>query len=360
LKAISRSGRLGSVSLASVFFAWPHALAHMLTRGKTPAPAPAAAVASRSRLASAYGIAKISIYRLIGLNAWAARRLDIYLSLRAYRKAFGKSPNLAQPLLFSEKVMARRLFDRRPDFFTLADKLLAREFAAARTGAQHLPRLHMVCERFEEIDFDRLPDKFVIKTNHGTHWVLFVEDKAALDKDAARRQVNRWLKTNYYVNSREIFYKKVKPMIMIEELLEEDSGAPVLDFRFFVFDGVTKFFSVQQRRVVDGERAITRFTRDFEKLPIPVKSATLDATGAPAKDSLPVRLPPNMEQMFEIAGKLGQGFDFIRVDLYNPSGRILFGELTSLPMGGVRAFDPLICDRIFGQEWNLKLVGAQS
>ena len=329
----------------------------MLARGKEPAPA---AGASRGRLASAWRVVKIPLYRLIGLNPWAARRLDIYLSLRAYRKAFGKNPNLAQPSLFSEKVMARRLFDRRPVFSMLADKLLAREFAAERIGAQHLPRLLMVCERFEDIDFDRLPDKFVIKTNHGTHWVLFVEDKAALDRAAARRQVNRWLKTNYYVNSREFFYKNVKPMVMIEEFLEEDSGAPVLDYRFFVFDGVTKFFSIQQRRVVDGERAITRFTREFEKLPVPVNSATLDATGAPAEDSLPVQFPPNMEQVFEIAAKLGQGFDFIRVDLYNPGGRILFGELTSLPMGGVRAFDPLICDRIFGQEWNLQLAEAES
>jgi len=245
-------------------------------------------------------------------------------------------------------------------FSMLADKLLAREFAAERIGARHLPTLLTACERFEEIDFDRLPDKFVIKTNHGTHWVLFVENKAALDRADARHRVTRWLKANYYVNSREIFYKNVKPMIMIEEFLEEDSGAPVLDYRFFVFDGVTKFFSIQQRRVVDGERAITRFTRDFEKLPVPVNSATLDATGAPAEDLPPVQFPANMEQLFEIAGKLGQGFDFIRVDLYNPGGRILFGELTSLPMGGVRAFDPLICDQIFGQEWNLRLVDAES
>ena len=315
---------------------------------------------SRGRLASARGAAKISLYRLIGLNGWAARRLDVYLSLRAYRKAFGRNPNLSQPSLFSEKVMARRLFDNRPVFPLLADKLLAREFAATRIGAHHLPRLHMACERFEEIDFDRLPDKFVIKTNHGTHWVLFVEDKATLDRAAARRQINRWLKTNYYVNSREVFYKNVKPMIMIEEFLEEDSGAPVLDYRFFVFDGVTKFFSIQQRRVVDSERAITRFTRDFEKLPVPVNSATLDATGAPAGDLPPVQLPANMAQLFEIADKLGQGFDFIRVDLYSPGGRILFGELTSLPMGGVRAFDPIICDRMFGQEWKLQLAEAES
>ena len=359
LETVSRSGRPASASLASIFFAWPRALTRMFTRERAAAPTGGP---SRGRLASAYGATKISLYRLIGLNPWAARRLDIYLSLRAYRKAFGRNPNLTQPSLFSEKVMARRLFDRRPVFSMLADKLLAREFAAERIGARHLPTLLTACERFEEIDFDRLPDKFVIKTNHGSHWVLFVEDKAAFDKAAARRIVNRWLRTNYYVNSREVFYKNVKPRIMIEEYLLEDSGAPILDFRLYAFDGVVKFFSIQRRLAVDGKRTITRFTRARERLPDPVASLVpgTPAGGAPAAPLASIEFPANLEQILEIGDRLAQGFDFIRVDLYNPGGRIVYGELTTLPMGGVRPFNPLICDRMFGQEWNLKLGAAES
>ena len=120
------------------------------------------------------------------------------------------------------------------------DHVLARDLAAGKIGAQYLPKLLAVCERFEDIDFDRLPDKFVIKANHGTHWVLLVENKAALDRTAARNLVNGWLKTDYYVNSREFFYKNIKPRIMIEEFLQEASGEPLIDYRFFVFDGVRK------------------------------------------------------------------------------------------------------------------------
>ena len=360
LEATTRSGRPASASLASSFFAWLKPLVCTFTRGK--AHGLIVAEERQGHLASAWRLVKIPAYRLIGLNGWARRRLDVYLSLRAYRKTFGRNPNLSQPTLFSEKVTARKLFDRRPVFFTLADKLLAREFAAARIGAQHLPKLFTVCERFEEIDFDRLPDKFVIKTNHGSHWVLFVEDKAALDKAAARQMVNRWLRTNYYVNSRECFYKDVKPRIMIEEYLLEDSGAPILDFRLYAFDGAVKFFSIQRRLVVDGKRTITRFTRARERLPDPIASPApgMPAGGAPAAPLASIEFPANLEQILEIGDRLAQGFDFIRVDLYNPGGRIVYGELTTLPMGGVRPFNPLICDRMFGEEWELKLGTAPS
>ncbi len=315
----------------------------------------------RGCLARARAAARIMLYRLIGLSPWAARRLDLFLPLRAYRRRFGRKPDLGQPVLFSEKVMVRRLFDRRPVFSLLADKLRAREFAAARIGAAYLPRLLMVCDRFEEIDFDRLPDRFVIKANHGAHWVLFVEDKAALDRNAARRTVNRWLKTSYYVASREYFYKDISPRIMVEEFLKEESGAPAIEYRLYTFGGKVKFFSIQRRLVTGEKPTIARFTRAGARLPDPVRLSLGAAIMAPA-GALPgnVEFPANLDQILEIGDRLGQGFDFIRVDLYNPGGRIRFGEMTSLPMGGVLPFNPPICEQIFGQEWNLQLAGADS
>ncbi len=350
MEAVSHSDRADNASRVSAF---SRLRRFARTVPQKAPPAPARAEASQSRLALARNAAKIALYRLIGLNAWAARRLDLYLSLRAYRKTHGRYPNLAQPSLFTEKVTARKLFDRRPIMSQLADKLFAREFAAGRIGAGHLPKLHMVCERFAEIDFDRLPDKFVIKANHGTHWVLLVDDKAALDRDAARKTVNCWLRTNYYVNSREYFYRDVKPRIMIEELLEEPSGVPVNEYRFFCFDGVAKFLSVHRQNALNGARTQTRFTRARERLPLPVNLPAAPADAPP--HFADTDFPANMEQMFEIADTLAQGFDFIRVDLYNPGGRILFGEMTSLPMGGVRMMNPPIYDSMFGQEWKLRL-----
>jgi len=303
--------------------------------------------------------AKYALYKLIGLSPAAARRLDLYLSRRAYRRAYGAEPNLASPVLYGEKITVRKLFDQRPIFRQLADKLQMRELVARKLGETYLPQLLAVHERFDDIDFDRLPDKFVIKPNHGTHWILVVEDKRTFDRSAARATVEGWMKTNYYVNSREVFYRDVKPKIMIEECLEEASGAPVIDYKFWVFDGVVRLIAVAWRESTTANRQAAMFDRDGTLLPVqieftnstfrkgqPVASpATAEASAASAM------LPANIATLMAIAEKVGDGFDFIRVDLYSPAGRILVGELTSLPGGGVRPYEPIEFERLFGSFW---------
>jgi hypothetical protein len=306
---------------------------------------------------SIMAVVKRALYHLVGLNAKAEWLLDVHLSRRVYRKAFGREPNLEHPVLFSEKVVARKLFDRRPVFPMLADKLLAREFAADRIGNQFLPELYFVCDRFEEIDFERLPDKFVIKTNHGSGWSLIVEDKRAFDRVAAMKILRHWMKTSYYFQSRESFYKNIDRKILVEEYLQESSGAPAIDYKFYVYDGVPKFVQIR------GGLMNNHYDRHYQKLPIkllgPGNPLTLAENFrqnyARRNPSAEFAFPPSMEQLFDIAGRLGRGLDFIRVDLYNPGGRILFGEMTSLPGGGARSIDPPIYDRILGQDWHLTL-----
>jgi len=305
---------------------------------------------------------KISLYRLIGLSARAERHLDVFLSRRAYRKAFGNDPNLEHPALFSEKVIARKLFDRRPVFSRIADKLLVREFVAERIGRQFLPEVYLVCNRFEQIDFDRLPDKFVIKTNHGSGWTLIVDNRETFDRAAAQKMFHRWMRANYYFHSREFFYKSINRKIMIEEFLQEASGAPAIDYRFYVYDGAPKFVQIRTGAMNNF------YDRDCQKLPVKYRASSKEPTPTEAfrknyhkrNPTAEFTFPPNMDRLFDIAGNLGRGFDFIRVDLYNPSGKILTGELTSLPAGGVRPFDPPIYDRIFGETWNMTLCDSQS
>jgi hypothetical protein len=303
--------------------------------------------------------AKLGLYKLIGLSPAAARFLDVYLSRRAFRKAFGRDPDFAHPVLFGEKVIVRKLFDRRKIFRLMADKLWVRDFIIGKLGQSSVPGLYGVYRRFEEIDFDRLPEKFVIKPNHGTHWVLFVEDKKTLDKVAARRLVNGWMKTNYYVNSREIFYKDVQPRIMVEELLEEAPGVPVIDYKFFAFDGVVRFITVARRKTVTSNRETAIFDRAYRAIPVQAEFANSvykkERDGDPGPtcqmSTSSISLPPAIDQMVKIAEALAQGFDFIRVDLYSPGGRILAGELTSLSGGGVRPFEPRTYERQFGDYW---------
>jgi hypothetical protein len=303
--------------------------------------------------------AKLELYKLIGLSPIGAQFLDVYLSRRAFRKAFGRDPDFANPILFGEKVIVRKLFDRRKIFRQMADKLWVRDFIIGKLDESFVPKLHGVYGRFDEIDFDHLPDKFIIKPNHGTHWILFVEDKKTLDKRAARKLINGWMRTNYYVNSREIFYRDVKPRIMVEELLEEAPGVPIIDYKFFTFDGVTRFISVARRTTVNANRTATLFDRAYRELPVQVEFANSlykkDRPGHPGRadqtPTLNIALPPNIDEMVKIADGLAQGFDFIRVDLYSPGGRILVGELTSLPAGGVRPFEPPAYERRFGDYW---------
>jgi hypothetical protein len=312
---------------------------------------------------------KLALFGLIGLNARAERKLDHYLACRTYRNAHGRYPDLAHPVLFSEKTTARKLFEQRPIFATLSDKLLSREFAAGRVGRQILPKLYGAYECFEDIDFGRLPERFVIKTNHGSHFVLIADGRKPFDRNSARRLVRRWMRTNYYDGSREKFYRYVDRKIMIEEFLEEPSGAPAIDYRFFVYDGVPRFFYVSFTPDVGAEEAkafaetgghdLAFFDRACRRLPVRLIMPGMPPA-TPAFFENPGRLaafaiPPNIEEMFDIAGKIGQGFDFLRIDMYNPAGRILFGEFTTLPGGGVRPFDPPTYDRIFGEPWNLKL-----
>jgi hypothetical protein len=313
-----------------------------------------------AQLSAIRNAGKIFLYRLIGLSAWAERRLDLFLSRRAYRKAFGREPDLRHPVLFTEKVTARKLFERRRIFTTISDKILVRDFVTARIGTQYLTRLYLVCDRFEEIDFDKLPDKFVIKPNHGTHWVSIVEDKKAFDRVAAQKLFRRWMRTSYYVNSREFFYKNIDRRIMVEEFLQEGSGAPAIDYKFYVYDGVPRFLSLSQPLPTGDDVIIAFYDRNLRWLPVQRNFSTNAYTRAKAlKKDVPVEnpfegftFPSNIEEMFGLACELGRGFDFIRADLYDPAGRILFGELTTLPGGGVSSFDPPIYDQIFGQYWN--------
>ncbi len=307
--------------------------------------------------------AKYALYRLIGLSPAGARYLDLFLSRRAYRKAFGTQPDLVHPITFSEKITARKLFDQRQIFPLLADKLWVRDFVASRLGEQFLPRLYAACDRFEDVDIDCLPDKFVIKTNHGTHWIIIVDDKRSFDRMSARRLVDGWLKANYYINSREIFYKNVTPKVMAEECLEEESGAPVIDYKFYIFDGTMTFFTISWRESVDAQRKVTFFDRARRQLPVQVefpnsafKRGQAPSQGGTGPSQQPA-LPSNLDSLIGTAELIGKGFDFIRVDLYSPGGRVLVGELTSLPNGGIRPFDPPEYDRIFGEDWRLVLSG---
>ena len=249
------------------------------------------------------------------------------------------------PRSFSEKLWNRMLHQRDPIFTLISDKLRVRDYVANKVGSEYLIPLLWSGEDSNEIPFDELPLKFVIKTNHGAYYNIIVKDKMQLDQTNTRLQLNKWLSENF--GQDKFFgvawgYKNIRPTIIVEEFLEEDGKVPV-DYKFYCFSGKVEFMQIDFERFEGHKKAV--FDRDFNQLDI--------AIGQKKYEGRPIR-PENFEEMVRVAEILAENLDFIRVDLYNIDGKIFFGELTCYPGGGMLGFDPKEYDFLFGEKWNMK------
>ncbi len=264
------------------------------------------------------------------------------VAVRNFERIFGRPPNLQSPVTFNEKIIYKMIHDRRPILTRLADKLRARDEVAARIGTKYLTELYQVCRSPAEIVWQRLPQRFAIKTNHGSGMFILVRDKSALDIGQASSQLDTWLGMNFSSNFGEWCYRDIEPVILIEELITEPTGALAMDWKFYTFDGHAEFLSVNTdqftaKRMAYYDRRLVRqpFRRRYP-------SAPTDPD-----------FPNNIELMFSLAGELGRGLDFVRVDLYNVGGRIVFGEFTNYPDAGLGAFDPPEFDALYGSKWRV-------
>ena len=254
-------------------------------------------------------------------------------------------PNFVHPRYFSEMVASRMLNERDPRWTMLSDKLHVRDYVAGKVGREYLIPLLWSGDNPEEIPFDELPLKFVIKTNHGCGYNIIVKDKTQLDRTQTRRQLKKWLGENFChakCLGTAWAYKNIKPKIMIEAFLN-DNGKTPLDYKFFCFSGRAEFLLMTFDRY--GDLSEKHFDRDFN--PLDLWNGSEQYTGEIAR-------PDNYEEMVHFAETLAQGMDFIRVDIYNVDSRIYFGELTCYPAGSLARFIPREYDYIFGKKWKWK------
>jgi len=271
---------------------------------------------------------------------WIAERFyDRAIVTRNYRSAFGRRPNLRRPVTFSEKVAYKMLFDRRPLLALIADKVRVRDYVAERAGQQFLSTVYQICESPDQIKWHELPDKFALKTNHGSKMHILVLDKSKLDIEQAVSQLKIWLGQNFYDHLREWCYRDIRPMVMVEELLPSGEGHP--EWKFFVFDGRTS--CVELSSGPPGDLKKTFYDRKLKRMNVKWAHRA-------ALPEDPV-FPENVGSMISVAERLGSGLDFVRVDLYNIDGRIVFGELTNYPWAGRMPFDPPEFDAVLGREW---------
>lgn len=249
----------------------------------------------------------------------------------------GYWPNIRKPRTFNEKVVHRQLLAQHPLASLIADKWRVRQYVAERGLAHILNEVYFVTDDPEKIPFDDLPDRFVIKANHGCSWNILVTDKRTLDRRKAIRKCRKWLSLKYGKSTRQYdtHYDTIPPLILVERFIEEEERAVPVDYKFYCFHGSALFIEVH----------LGRFAKHTENFYDREWREAVDRSRTPRSEGVPK--PPRLAEMLQVAERLSGDFDFCRVDLYSPNAEtILFGEITLSPSGGL---DP-IC-----REWGYRL-----
>ena len=257
-----------------------------------------------------------------------------YLRL-IYRLRMGKKLDLENPRTFNEKLQWLKLNNHNPVYTQMADKLGMRDFVGHRIGEGHTAKVIGVWERFSEIDFNSLPNRFVLKTTHDSGSYIICRKKDEFDIENARRIIERSLRRNYYRTTREWQYKDIIPRVIAEEYLDDGTGC-LTDHKFFCFNGKPLFMYIEQETAHDPGQIIVDM--DYNVEPFLMEDRRLS--------EVPKR-PELFDVMREYASKLSEGVPFLRVDMYSVGGKVYVGELTFFHYGGFIPFNPA--------EWDLRL-----
>lgn len=256
-----------------------------------------------------------------------------------YYAHIGKKLDLKNPQTYNEKLQWLKLYDRKPEYTRMVDRYEAKRYVADIIGEEHTIPTLGVWDRFDDIDFDSLPDKFVLKCTHDSGGLVICRDKAKFDKELARKKIEKSLKQNYYYTCREWPYKDVKSRIIAEEYMENKEGKGLTDYKFYCFDGEVPYLYISEGLEDHSTARISFLTADWQFAPF-------GRSDYAPYEELPEK-PQTYEQMLEFAKLLSKGHKFLRVDLYEINGQVYFSELTFYPCGGYMPFKP--------QEWDLKL-----
>lgn len=263
-----------------------------------------------------------------------------YLKL-LFKANLGYPLDLENPQTFNEKLNWIKLYDRKPIYTTMVDKYEAKRYVASIIGEEYIIPTLGVWDRFEDIDFDALPDQFVLKCTHDSGGLVIVKDKSKMDKEAARKKLTTCLGHNFFWGQREWPYKDIKPRIIAEQYMEDERTGELPDYKFFAFDGDVKALFIATERGAAEETKFDFFDADFNHLPF--------LNGHPNAAVIPEK-PQQFELMKELAAKLSVGLPQIRMDLYEVNGKVYFGEFTFFHWSGFKPYVPEEWDYKFG-EW---------
>lgn len=247
-----------------------------------------------------------------------------------YWKRYSKKLDLRNPQSLSEKLQWIKLFDRNPLYTRVSDKYLVRQYVEEKIGRKYLVPIFGVYEKWEQINWNSIPDSFVIKMNYGCGWNIICKNKKTFDFAEAEKQVTEWANSNFYWKYREWQYKNISPRIIIEQYLEGDPQYGLLDFKVLCFSGKPKFIEV----ILDRFTSIHLDIYDLNWIKQP-----FTYLGYP-NSSIELSKPENLGEILQLAERLAENLPFCRTDFYNFKDRIFFGELTLTPGAGFHIFIP--------------------
>lgn len=280
------------------------------------------------------------------LGAALDEKKKIEILKKTFLQRVGYELNLDNPQTFNEKIMWMKLYYQNPLITKCCDKFAVKEYVAETIGAQYAVPTIAQWSDPEEIDFDSLPDQFVLKVNWSSGYNIIVKDKSTIDIDQVKAQLKKWIAPdrNAYYQFFNWGYKHMKPVIYAETYLEQIAGQ-VYDYKFYMLNGQCELLLIATNRGGDNTLTFDFFDRDFNYLPI-TKGGAKHASPLPEK-------PKYFEKMIELATTLCKPFPFTRVDFYEVGDAIYLGEMTFYPSGGLNAFEPRIWDYQLGEKLQL-------
>lgn len=259
-----------------------------------------------------------------------------YLFLR-FKNRVGYWPHLRHPRSFNEKLQWLKLHDKHAEYTQMVDKVEAKKYVASILGEEYIIPTLGVWNSVDEIEWDKLPNQFVIKVTSDSGGVIVCKDKSKLDMEKAKEKLSDGWGKNYYVFNKEYPYRDLKPRIIAEEYKEDESGYELKDYKFFCFNGTVQLFKIDYDRTTAHHA--NYYSRDGEKLPFG------EAAFKPTNKN--ITLPSNLGKMIELAENLAKDKIFVRVDFYDVNNKIYFGEITFFPASGMGKFTD--------EKWDFKL-----
>ena len=280
---------------------------------------------------------RILLVPLLHRTAFLFTNDKLYLQL-IYRARFGKKLNLDNPETYNEKLQWLKLYNRCSEYTTMVDKYAVKDYVANIIGDEYIIPTIGVWDSVEDIDFNSLPQQFVLKVTHDSGGLVICKDKSKLDIEKAKQKLRKALLKDYYIPSREWPYKDVPHKIIAEKYMEDETGE-LRDFKFFCFDGRVKaMFIATDRSNLNEETKFDFFDENFNHLPF---------TNGHPNSNKTIEKPKNFELMKELGSKLSKGIPHARIDFYDINGKIYFGEITFFHWSGMKPFVPEKWDYIF-------------